>query len=118
MGAVWIGGTRGTSVGGQGRERVHGKRRVVEIDDGLWAGLSTAARREGKSPRGVVRALIREFVQADLDRKLDAAISKDLQRSGYQEEDAVRLVREYRKQTRTRPVARARKSSGRYRRVR
>ncbi len=92
--------------------------KVIEIDDALWARLSSAARRERKSPRRVVRALIQDFVEAGLDRKLDAAISRDVQRSGYGEEDAVRLVREYRSQTRARPAARARELSNRYRRRR
>jgi predicted transcriptional regulator len=92
--------------------------KVIEIEDALWARLSAVARRERKSPRGVVRALIQDFIEADLDRKLDAAISKDVQRSGYGEEDAIRLVRGYRSQARSGPAARARESSGQYRRRR
>ncbi len=85
--------------------------RVVEIDDGLWAGLSTAARGRGRTPAGIVRGLIREFVEAGWDLELDAAIGKEVRRSGHREVDAVRLVREYRRQVHARRPARAREAS-------
>ncbi len=89
--------------------------KVIEIDDALWARLSVVARRERKTPRGFVRALIQESLEADLDRKLDAAIAKEARRSGYREEDAVPLVRQYRKQGGSRQPRRVGEGLGRYR---
>ena len=76
--------------------------KVIEIDEALWAKLSTAARREGKTPGRLVQRLIQDFLEAEVDRKMDAAIAREARRTGYREEDAVPLVREYRRQVVTR----------------
>ena len=88
--------------------------KVVEIDDALWAKLSTVARRGKRTPETVLRGLIRDFLEIEADRTLDAAISKDVRRSGYREEDAVRLVREYRRRGQTRPARRVGEPAGKY----
>ena len=92
--------------------------KVIEVNEALWAKLSEAAHREGRTPERLVRGLIREFLEAEADRELDAAIGRDVQRSGYREEDAVRLVREYRGQTRSKPVGRVSEPARRLRRTR
>ena len=74
--------------------------RVTKIDEVLWVKLSAAARRSGRTPESVIRGLIRDFVQVETDRMLDKGIAMDVQSSGYREGDAVRLVREYRRQAR------------------
>ncbi len=84
----------------------------------FWARLSAAARRERGTPEGVGRGLIRDFLQVDIDRKLDAAVGADVRRSGFLEEDAVRRVREYRKRARIGQAGRVREPSRRYRRAR
>jgi len=76
--------------------------KVIEIDEALWAKLSTAARQEGKTPRRLVQKLIQDYLETEVDRKMDAAIAREARRSGYREEDAVPLVREYRRQVVTR----------------
>jgi predicted transcriptional regulator len=91
--------------------------KVIEIDDALWASLSTAARRERRTPETVIRGLIQDFLEIELDRKVDEAIGKDVRRSGYEEKDAVRLVREYRKQVRSRQARRVGEPSRGYRRA-
>ena len=88
--------------------------KVIEIDDALWAELSVIARRGKRTPETVVRGLIRDFLEIKTDRALDAAISKEMQRSGYREEDAVRLVRGYRRRMQTRPARRAGEPAGKY----
>ncbi len=89
--------------------------KVIEINNALWAKLSVAARRERGTPAGVVGRLIREFLEAERDLALDAAIGKDVRRSGYKEADAVRVVREYREQMPSRRAGRIREPSRRYR---
>lgn len=92
--------------------------RVIEIDEALWARLSTAARRGRETPRRLVQKLIQEFLEADLDRRMDAAIAKEARRSGYREEDAVRLVRQYRSKEASRQPRRVGEPAGGYRRER
>ncbi len=91
---------------------------VIEIDDALWARLSTAARRGRETPRRLVQKLIQEFLEADVDRKMDAAIAKEARQSGYREEDAVPLVRQYRSKGVSRQPRRVGEPAGGYRRAR
>lgn len=92
--------------------------KVIEISGVLWKELSAAAWREGRTPSGVVHRLMRDFLEVERDLALDAAIGKEVQWSGYREQDAVRLVREYRSQGVNRRAGRIREPSGRYRRPR
>ncbi|GEM_PF-2245669 len=92
--------------------------KVVEINGSLWTKLSSAASRSGQTPESVLRGLIRDYLETEADRTLDAALAKDVLSSGYREEDAVRVVREYRKQVRTKPVGKVGEASRRYRRTR
>ncbi len=92
--------------------------KVVEINGALWAKLSAVAQRAGRTPESVLRRLIRDYLETELDRTLDAGLSKDVQSSGYQEGDAVRLVREYRKQVRIKPVGKVSEAPRCYRRTR
>ena len=89
--------------------------KVVEINENLWARLSEAARREGRRPESVLRGLIRDYLETELDRTLDAALAAHVQSSGYQEKDAVRLVREYRRQIHAKPVGKVSEASRQYR---
>jgi len=92
--------------------------KVVEINEVLWAKLSAAARRAGRTPENVLRGIIQEFLESEDDRRLDVALAKDVQSSGYTEDDSVRLVREYRGQVRTKPVGKVGEAPRRYRRTR
>jgi hypothetical protein len=93
-------------------------RKVIEINEALWVKLSAAARRAGRTPENVLRGLIREFLESEDDRRLDVGLAKDVQSSGYTEDDSVRLVREYRGQVRTKPVGKVDEAPRRYRRTR
>ena len=86
--------------------------KVIEVNEALWAKLSAAARRAGRTPENVLRGLIREFLETEDDRRLDVALAKDVQSSGYREEDSVRLVQEYRGQVRTKPVGKVGEAPG------
>ena len=62
--------------------------------------------------------LIQDFLEAEVDREMDAAIAREARRSGYREEDAVPLVREYRRQVVSRQPRRVGEQAGVYRRAR
>lgn len=66
----------------------------------------------------VVRGLIREFLEQEEDRRLDGALGGDIQRSGFQEADAVRIVHQYRKEVRRQGARNVREGSPVYRRSR
>lgn len=68
--------------------------KVIEINESLWRGLSTAARRAKRTPEGVLRGLIRDFLETQTNRDVDQAIAEEACWSRYREADAVRLVRE------------------------
>lgn len=89
--------------------------KVIEINEAMWAKLSAAARRAGQTPENVLRGLVREFLETEDDRRLDAALTKNVQSSGYREEDSVRVVREYRGQVRTKPAGKVGEAPRRYR---
>jgi len=72
--------------------------RVIEIDEALWQRFTAIAGRRGRRPEAALVSLINDFIEEESDRKLDAAIAMDLRRGGYQEEDAVSLVADYRRQ--------------------
>jgi hypothetical protein len=92
--------------------------KVIAISDELWGQLAAAARRRRRAPEVVVRGLIREFLEQEEDRQLDADLGRDIQRSGYQEADAVRIVHQYRKEVRKQGARNVRESSPVYSRSR
>ena len=92
--------------------------KVIEINERLWRGLSAAARRAKRTPEGVLRGLIRDFLETQTDRDLDQAIAGEARLSHYLEADAVRLVREYRKEVQNRPAGKVGEAAARYRKVR
>jgi hypothetical protein len=75
--------------------------KVIEINEVLWRRLSAVARRAKRTPEGLLQGLIQDFLETASDRTLDEAIARAAQSSGYREGDAVRLVREYRRQVRS-----------------
>ncbi len=71
--------------------------RVVEIDEGLWVRLNDAAKQARRTPDGIVRNLIREYLEIRADQALDMDLRETAKSSGRKEKDAVRIVHEYRR---------------------
>ena len=92
--------------------------KVIKIDEALWAELSATARRARRTPESVLRKLMRDYLDVEVDRKADVAIREEVQSLGYREGDAVRLVREYRSQLRTRRIGKVGEPIARYRQPR
>jgi hypothetical protein len=60
--------------------------------------FEAAARSSKQQPAEVLAQLMAEFIESQSDTKLFDAIEREGRKSGYTEEDAVDLVRAYRKQ--------------------
>jgi hypothetical protein len=71
----------------------------------LWAQFQEVARKRGRSPVHLLTNYMRECLETWEDQQLDEEIRRDAQRSGYHEEDAVEIVRQYRREKRERRAA-------------
>ncbi len=65
-------------------------------DTPIWEEFEKAARRHRLNPTQILTAYMRELLEIWEFKKLDKEIRRDVQRSGFTEEDAVELVRQYR----------------------
>lgn len=71
------------------------------IDDSpVWKQFETEAKRRRRNPVKLVLDLIKEQVEIWEDEALDREISIEAKKSGYTEDDAVELVRQYRREKR------------------
>ncbi|MBM4255935.1 MAG: hypothetical protein FJ147_08565 [Deltaproteobacteria bacterium] len=68
----------------------------------LWDQFQKAARQRRRNPERLLSDYMRERLEIWADRQLDEEIQRDARRSGYREEDAVDLVRQYRRGKRER----------------
>jgi hypothetical protein len=66
------------------------------FDTEIWEEFQKEARKRRRNPVNLAAALLREQLEVWQDEKLDRAIKRDVQRSGYTEDDAVEIVRQYR----------------------
>ncbi len=71
----------------------------------LWEQFQKAARQRRRSPERLLTDYMRERLEIWEDQRLDEEIRHDAQRSGYREEDAVDIVRQYRREKRERSAA-------------
>lgn len=71
----------------------------------LWDRFQKAAREQGRSPLRLLTHYMREYLEVWEDQQLDQEIRRDVQRSGYPEEDAVDIVRRYRREKKERRAA-------------
>lgn len=71
----------------------------------LWERFQKAARNKGRSPVRLLTNYMRECLEIWEDQHLDQEIRRDVQRSGYREEDAVEIVRHSRREKRARRAA-------------
>lgn len=68
----------------------------------LWQEFERRARRERKQPAALLARLLREYLEVGDDVRLNEEMRRDARRSGYDESDAVRLVKANRASKRSR----------------
>lgn len=71
-------------------------------DSPVWKQFETEAKKRRRNPVKLVLDLLKEQIEIWEDETLDCEISRDAQKSGYTEEDAVELVRQYRREKKER----------------
>lgn len=70
----------------------------IKLDERLWEEFVQAARKRKRNPISLLTDYIREYLEIQEDRQLDEEIQAEAQSSGYREEDAVEIVRQYRQE--------------------
>jgi hypothetical protein len=65
-----------------------------------WEQLDQAARQRRRNPMRLLMEYMSECLKIWEDQNLDEEIRRDAKHSGYREEDAVKLVRQHRKEKR------------------
>ena len=75
------------------------------IRSDLWREFEEYARSRRKQPARLLAELMREQLEIAADVALNNERRRDVQKRGYKEKDAVRIVREYRAETRKRRAA-------------
>ncbi len=68
----------------------------------VWKQFETEAKKRRRNPVKLVLDLLKEQIEIWEDEALDREIARDAQKSGYTEEDAVGLVRQYRREKKER----------------
>ena len=66
------------------------------LDSTVWNEFEQAAKKRHKNPVRLLTDYMRECLEIWEDQKLDEEIRRDVQCSGYREEDAVAIVRRHR----------------------
>lgn len=64
----------------------------------VWEQFQKAAKERRRNPVRLVTDFMRECLEVWEDQKLDEQIRRDVQKSGYREEDAVEIVRQFRRE--------------------
>jgi hypothetical protein len=67
-------------------------------DSPVWKQFEEEARRQGADPVDLVTKYMNECIEIWEDEALDDEISLDVQKSGFREDDAVEIVRQYRQE--------------------
>lgn len=75
------------------------------IQSDLWREFEEYARSRRRQPARLLAELMREQLEIAADVALNDEIRRQVQKSGYKEKDAVRIVREYRAEKRKRRAA-------------
>jgi len=75
------------------------------LDSPVWKQFEEEARRQGVDPVDVVTRYMNECIEIWEDEALDEEISRDVQQSGYTEDDAVEIVRQYRQEKKNQRVS-------------
>ncbi len=66
----------------------------------VWKQFETEAKKRRRNPVKFVLDLMKEQVEIWEHERLDEEIRKEAQKSGYTEDDAIELVRQYRREKR------------------
>ena len=70
----------------------------IVFDSAIWEEFQREARKRRRNPVRLITELMREQLEIWEDEKLFREIRRDVQKSGYTEDDAVELVRQYRRE--------------------
>jgi hypothetical protein len=71
----------------------------------VWKQFETEAKKRRRNPVKLLSEYMKECLEIWEDEKLDEEIRKDAQKSGYTEDDAVELVRQYRREKKDRAAS-------------
>ncbi|CAN5648392.1 hypothetical protein BH20ACI4_BH20ACI4_30670 [soil metagenome] len=71
----------------------------------VWKQFETEAKKRRRNPVKLVMEFINEQMEIWEHERLDEEISKEAQKSGYTEDDAVELVRQYRREKKERAAS-------------
>ena len=72
------------------------------FDPAIWEEFQKQAKKRRRNPVALVTELMREQLEIWEDEKLDKAMRRDARKSGYTQDDAVELVRQYRREKKAR----------------
>ncbi len=70
----------------------------IMLDPAIWEEFQKQAKRRRRNPITLITEWMREQMEIWEDEQLDNAIRRDVQSSGYTEDDAVEIVRRYRRE--------------------
>lgn len=72
----------------------------LQLDSTIWEEFQKQAKNRRRNPITLITRLMREQLEIWEDEKLFREMRRDARKSGYTEDDAVELVREYRREKR------------------
>ncbi len=76
--------------------------REVKLNSQLWEQFEQAAQEQRRKPLPLLQQVLQEYLAIYHDERLFRQLQREARRSGYQEEDAVELVRQARQHKRAR----------------
>ena len=74
-------------------------------DSPIWKEFETEAKKRRRNPVRLLSDYMKECLEIWEHERLDDEISKEAQKSGYTEDDAVELVRQYRREKKERAAS-------------
>jgi hypothetical protein len=77
-------------------------KKEIVFDSAIWEEFQRQAKKRRRNPVALVTELMREQLEIWEDEKLFREMRRDARKSGYTEDDAVELVRQYRREKRQR----------------
>lgn len=74
-------------------------------DSPIWKQFETEAKKRRRNPVKLLSNYMEECLEIWEHERVDAEISREAQKSGYTEDDAVELVRQYRREKKERAAS-------------
>ncbi len=74
-------------------------------DSSVWKQFEIEAKKRRRNPVKLLSGYMKECLEIWEHERLDGEISKEAQKSGYTEDDAVELVRQYRREKKERAAS-------------